>query len=280
MARDRNHVHGRPTWPRKVALWVGIVLIGFELIYVIAANLVLRTHLLDDQVTGATKGLFLKIGSGWTVLPGRVYVEGVELHFEDYNVQFSLTLDKATVDISLFQLPMKTFHLTRVRADGVRYLFRHRVHSAKGHERRLALYPKIPGYSDPPLYEGPPTPPLTDEQYDLWTIQLEDVEANAKELWFLEYRFTGRARARGGFRLEPERDAQTERCTLALDGALRVGPQTVASKLEGWLHAQLDRHDPRIVQGAKIFSKISVNTELDANIPDLEFTELYRSDGG
>ena len=58
----------------------------------------------------------------------------------------------------------------------------------------------------------------------------------------------------GAFALEPERDAQTERCTLFLDGALHVGEQTVASKLRGWSHAQLDRHDPRLVQGAQISS--------------------------
>lgn len=280
MASNGNRVQGRHTWPRRVAIWVGIALIGFELTYVVAANIILRTHSLDGWVTGATKGLFLKIDSGWTVLPGRVHVEGLELHFEDYNVQFAVMLDEGTVDLSLFELPAKTLHFTRVRASGVRYHFRHRVHGAKGLERRLALYPKIEGYADPPLYEGPPTPPLTDEQYNLWTIHLEDVDARATELWFLEYRFAGRARARGGFRLEPERDAQTERCTLALDGGLHVGQDTVASKLTGWLHAQLDRHDPRVVQGAKIFSKISVNTKLDADIPDLAFTGLYRSDGG
>ena len=279
MARPRNSAQERHTWLRRVALWVGFVLVAFELVYVVAANLVLRTHTLDHAVTGATKGLFLKIESAWTVWPGRVHVKGVELHFEDYNVQFAVMLDQGTVDIALLQLPAKVFHLTRVRAQGVRYLFRHRVHSAKGHERRLALYPRIAGYADLPLYEGPPTPPLTDEQYDLWTIQLEDVDARAKELWFLEYRFTGRARARGGFRLVPQRDAQTELCTLALDGVLSVGPKTAASKLEGWLHAQLDRHDPRVVHGAAIFAKISVNTKLDAAIPNFEFTEPYRSDG-
>jgi hypothetical protein len=71
----------------------------------------------------------------------------------------------------------------------------------------------------------------------------------------------------------------TERCSLALDGVLRVGTQSVASKLKGWLHAQLDRHDPRQVSGAQIFGKISVNTELDADLPSFEFTRLYRSSG-
>ena len=270
------------SWPRIAAWAVGMALVAFELIYVAAANTILRTHSLDRWVTGATEGLFLKIDSGWTVWPGRVYLKGVELHFEDYNIQMSVALDEATVDIALWRLPTKTFHLSRVRAAGVRYLFRHKVQSAAGNERRLALYPKIPGYSDPPLFVGPPTPPLTDEQYNLWTIHLEDVDAAATELWFLEYRFTGKAQAKGGFHLVPERDAQTELCTLTLDGALHTGKgkETVASKLKGWLHAQLDRHDPRIVPGAQIFNKISVNTKLHADVPGLEVADLYRSPGG
>lgn len=154
----------RRIWLRRLALSAGIALIAFELTYVVAANTILRTHSLDRWVTGATRGLLLEIDSGWTVWPGRVHLKGMELHFEDHNVQFSVALDEGTVDVALWQLPAKIFHLTRVRAEGVRYLFRHKVSSAEGIERRLALYPKIPGYPDPPLLVGPPTPPLTDEQ--------------------------------------------------------------------------------------------------------------------
>jgi hypothetical protein len=269
----------RSMW-RRIALWAGIALIAFEVIYVIAANALIRTHTIDNLVTGATQGLYLRVESGWTLWPGRVNVKNAEFRFEDYNVQMAVSLEEGTIDIALLELPWKVFHMTRVRASGVRYHFRHRVKSAEGLERRLALYPKIPGYPDPPLYVGENTPPLTDEEYDLWTIHLEDVDANAKELWFLEYRFTGKARATGAFRLVPERDAQTELCKLTLDGTLKTGEQIVATDLRGWLHAKLDRHDPRYVEGEKVFEKISVNTKLEAELPSLEFTELYRKEGG
>lgn len=277
-----DHREKRRIWLRRIGLSAAIALFAFEIIYVIAANVILQTHLLDKEVTGSTPGLFLKIGSGWTVLPGRVHAKNVELRFEDYNVQFSIALEEGVVDIALLQLPAKIFHLTRVRATGVTYLFRHKVKSGEGLERRLALYPKIPGYADPPLFVGENEPPLSDEEYNLWTIHVEDVDARVKELWFLEYRFTGTARARGSFRLVPERDAQTELCKLSLDGTLRTGEVTVASKLQGWLYAKLDRHDPRLPEneGAKIFNKISINTKLDAFLPNLEFTELYRSKDG
>lgn len=270
---------GQPAWGRRVLRWAGIALLGLQLAYLVAANAILQTHSLDRWVTGATKGLSLKIGSGWTLWPGRVHVERVELHFEDYNVQFSVRLDSAVVDIALWELPTKAFHLTRVRAEGVRYLFRHRVASPLGLERRLALYPTIPGYSDPPLFHPPHLPPLTDAQYNLWTIQLADVDVGVKELWFLEYRFTGQGRAKGGFRLKPQRDAQTELCSLDLDGVLQAGAQTVASSLRGRIEAQLDRHDPRRVAGAAIFKKISADIDLRAAVPDLQVANLYASKG-
>jgi hypothetical protein len=269
---------------RRLLLGAGLGLLGLfglQVVYLIAANTILQTRSLDRWITGATKGLSLKVESGWTLWPGRLHVQGVELHFEDHNVQFSVALDSAVVDIALWQLPTKTFHLTRVRAQGVRYLFRHRVTNTEGIERRLALYPKIPGYSDPPLFEGPDRPPLSDAKYNLWTIHLEDIDASVKELWFLEYRFTGKGRAKGGFRLQPQRDARTDPCSLTLDGALRVGEtQTVASRLSGRIEAQLDRHDPRRVHGVHIFKKISFDIDLRADLPDLDFTSLYTSSEG
>lgn len=268
----------RPWWLRVVGI-ASVALVSFELVYVIAANAVFQTRSLDGWVTGATKGLFLKIESGWTVWPGRVHIQGFELHFEDYNVQFSLQLDSAVVHLSLWELFTKTFHLTHVRSEGARFLFRHKVENTEGIEQRLALYPKISGYPDPPLRDRPYTPPRTDAQYNLWTIHIEDVDTSVAELWFLEYRFIGKGRARGAFRLQPERDAQTAPCTLALDGTLRAGSDTVASSLHGTIKAQLDRHDPRIVHGAQIFNKISVDANLRAAVPNLDVARLYTTAG-
>ncbi len=271
--------HAVRTWGRRAALGACFLLLGVSLIYLVAVNIILRTGRLDHWVTGATKGLFLKVDSGWTLWPGRVHLRGVELHFEDYNLQFSVSLDSAVVDIALMELPGKVFHLTRVRAEGVHYLFRHRVKDARGIERRLALYPRIAGYADPPLFEGPRKPPLTDAEYNLWTIQLEDVDVGVAELWFLEYRFTGHGRATGGFRLQPQRDARTDLCSLTLDGAMQVGKQSVMQPLHVQLSAQLDRHDPRLVQGAMIFRKISFDLDLHAKLSDLSFTDLYQHTG-
>ena len=96
-------------------------------------------------------------------------------------------------------------------------------------ERLVAYYPKIEGFPDPPLITKPHTPPLSDKEYNLWTVWFEDVDTTVKDLWVLEVRFEGEARATGGFYLEPERNAMTYPCNLEMySGKLEVGPSTAA----------------------------------------------------
>jgi hypothetical protein len=93
---------------------------------------------------------------------------------------------------------------------------------------------------------------------------------------FHDYRYGGPGRARGGFRLKPERDAQTERCKLDLNGGtLSAGPHVVMNGFGGAIEAELDRHDPRQVKGEQIFAKISLKTDLRGEMPNLDVIKLY-----
>jgi hypothetical protein len=276
-------MNGKPRGPwlgpriKKILLILAIVLVALEVVYVIAINLVLRNGSIPRLANAAKpKDFHIDIGPAWSVWPGRVHADKVELRFQDHNVQFSVVVENATMDVRLWQLPFKIMHLTRVRGENVRYLFRHKVDSPKGLEPRLAQYPKIPGFPDPPVFTGARKPPLGDKEYNLWTIELNDVDVAVAELWFLEYRWRGQARVTGGFHLKPERDAMTERCVLTLDdGVLQAGPHVVANHFAGRLAAQLDRHDPRQVQGEQVFEKISLETDLRGDIPNLNVTKLY-----
>ncbi len=270
----------RVPW-RKVLVIFAIVLLAFELVYVAAINVLLRTGKLESLANSATDDIHMKLRGGWSVWPGRVHLEHMQFRFQDRNLQFQVSLDNAVVDVALFELPGKTVHLTRVRGENTRYLFRHKVESPKGLEKRLEHYPKIEGFPDPPVFTEPKSAALSDEEYDLWTVQLEDIQVRATELWFQEYRWQGKGSATGGFRLEPQRDAQTDPCKLDLeDGTLTAGPHVVANAFRGQLHAQLDRHDPRKVEGEAIFGKISLRANLRGEIPNLNVTQLYTEGTG
>jgi hypothetical protein len=265
-----------PRW-KRLLLILALALVAFEVLYVIAINVVLRAGTIPRVANAEIPDKFhFEIGPAWSVWPGRVHTDFVKLRFQDHNVQFSVELEHAVVDVSLWQLPFKVMHLTRIRGENARYLFRHKVESPKGLEARLEQYPKIPGFPDPPVFSEKRTPPLPDKEYNLWTIELNDVDASVAELWFLEYRWRGQGRVTGGFHLKPERDASTERCVLTLDeGTLQAGPHVVANHFAGRLTAQLDRHDPRKVAGEAIFGKISIETDLRGDVPNLNVTKLY-----
>jgi hypothetical protein len=251
------------------------VLLALELLYFVVANAVLRSSLIKNRV-GDADGMHLEYDSASSLLPGRVRISGFSLRFEDYNVQFLLTIEHAEVDVALDELLHKRFHGYRVRAEGVRFLMRHKVHETTGHGQRLAAFPRIAGFADPPLYRGPEPPPIPDDQYDLWQVQLEDVVARAKELWFLEYRFQGDAEARGAFMIRPARVVQVGPARLELrSGTLGVGPRSVARAVKGIIDVSLPHLDVPKTVGFAVFRQISTRLRLELSRGDLDFVNVY-----
>jgi hypothetical protein len=263
---------------RKLVLGLVLALIALELVYVVGINVLLRTGQLVRWLN-ASENLHVEVRSGWSIWPGTLHADEVLVRFEDRNIQLLAVVEHAVVDVQLRKLITRTLHLSGVRGDGTRYLMRHKVSRAAGSQRRLARYPEIPGFSDPPLITEPPTPPLSDADYDLWTVELADTDVQVSEVWLQEYRFRGSGRARGGFRLQPQREARTERCTLELNGTLESGTQVVLRRLRGSIEARLDRHDPRQVEGREIFAKLSLHSDLRGELSNLNATRLYAKPG-
>jgi len=280
-ARRMKVHYGTTVWPhaRKVLTRVLLVLVALELFYLLVANVVLRSSLIKRGVASAD-GMFLEYGSAFTWLPGRARVSDLSLRVEDYNVQFLLKIERAELNVALDELLHKRFHASGVRADGVSFFMRHKVHEAQGHGERLAAFPKIAGFADPPLYVGPHPPPIPDEQYDLWQVQIDDVIARAKELWFLEYRFQGDAEARGSFLVRPARQVRVEPAGLELrSGSLRVGSHVVARNVEGHLAVSVPDLQVQKVEGAAVAREVSLRAEFELTRGELDFLDVYREPG-
>jgi hypothetical protein len=251
-----------------------LVVAALELVWVVAANVALKTSLLSG-VFNSSPDLKISYRSASSPWPGRVRLEGLSLRMEDYNVQFLLTVERAYVDISLLELPKRTFHALWVDADGVSFKMRHKVHAVEN-ARRLAAYPKIEGFSDPPLYRGPKPPPISDADYDLWKIQIEDVTARVKELWFLEYRYTGKGIARGSFLLQPARSFELSLSRLDLfGGRLTLAERPVAETVNGGIACQVKSFDVQKTAGLAPFDNVSLDLELALDGGDLAFLDVY-----
>lgn len=259
----------------KVVWRVAAVLLFLELVYLVAGNLVLRSQIIQRAVGGAD-GFHLDFGSAYTLVPGRVHVRDFSFTVEDYNVQFEVALDRAELDIALGQLPFKKFRVTRLVAEGTSFRMRHKLVSIGDDGERVAAFPKIRGFSDPPYYVGVRPPPIPDAEYDLWQVKIENVTARVRELWVMEYRFVGSGLATGSFVVKPARWVQVEPAKLRLDdGRLTLGSHLVAEHLRG--HINCDIPDMRVqeTEGIQVLREISTTLSLSLENGGLDFVGAY-----
>ena len=82
----------------------------------------------------------------------------------------------------------------------------------------VAALPQIPEFRGPAVFESwVPEPPLTDEEYNLWTVHLEGVDVGVREAWVQQFRYVGDGRARGKFRLRAARSLWVGPASLELE---------------------------------------------------------------
>lgn len=271
----------RPTrrWPTPVRVLLAAVLVLW-LVYLLVANLVIGTGILKGALNENADELSIGYREAWTIVPGRVTVTDFTLRFQDKNVQFHLALDRASLRVDLLALLSKEFHVTRVRAEGASAKMRWKMEEAKGHEARLAAFPRIEGYSDPPLRakeaeDAPkkPTPPA--ERF--WTIHIEDVAATVRELWFLEARWTGEGSVRGAFRLVPMRELDVYPAELDLSGGvLSVASAPVLQLRPSKLFTTIHHVDVRVPRGLEIFRFVDARLDLQGDVASITpVTSLY-----
>jgi hypothetical protein len=254
-----------------------VALVALELLYLVAGNLALSTGLVRRAISWNPDAMLVTHGRAYTVLPGRVHVSDFSMRMQDQNVQFHLTVAHVRVDIDLLALIRKTFRGDHVRCEGVSFRFVHRVHDAVGMEARLAAYPPIPGFARPALFAVPPPPQSTQAEIDaLWTVRLDDVEVELRELWFLEHRWEGPGHATGRFELSPVRRLRVGPAVLTLAGGeLRAGPHVVSKDLRLRVGATVESFDVQSLDGMQVFRPISATVQLEAKDFSPALLSLY-----
>ena len=117
-----------------------------------------------------------------------------------------MRLDRCDFRVSFPALARKRFHASHVNGDGLSLRIRLRKDVPVTADEMSAL-PPVPGFLDPPLADvGPPPAPLTDANYNLWSIELEDVDADhVRELWIDTVRYAGDLEIRGRWLFRPLR---------------------------------------------------------------------------
>jgi hypothetical protein len=252
-------------------------LIGLEVFYIVAANLLLEFGGIQ-ALFGSTDTVKVDFMRGWSVIPGRVHVQNVKVVIADHNIQCLVALDRVVLTLRLLDLSGKVFHATKLRGSGLSLHFRNRVQPENAKAPYVAALPPVPGFEDPPLYEpSVPTPPIPDDKYNLWTVHIEDVDVHIKELWTQQFHYVGNGRARGAFRLMPARSLWVGPATLELEpGRLLAGKDMpFLGDFGGRIAATVHYFDVRIPKGREVLRNISTQIELKGRVVGSEVFRLF-----
>ena len=171
---------------RLVALVIALVVL--EVLYVIGANLALRSQFMSDQINRKPEKMLIQWSSATTYVPGVVQVTGVSMRNQSRKVQFYLEVREVRAVISLFKLPFKTLHIRNVNGTDVDFRLRRRLDFVRptdaesGEEAPKPIagtefFPEIPGLTNPPDPKPEELYPRKKKRRSPWTIRLGGVRS-------------------------------------------------------------------------------------------------------
>ncbi len=244
---------------RKWAIRLGIALLIFEVFYLIAGNVLLRTGILTDLINKKPEKTNITWQSAVTYLPGIASVSGFELRSQTGKDQIYLRVAEARTRISLVGLLFKTIHLRGVDAEDVDFRYRRRLdrppkagqEEDKANEPENTEYwPEIPGWSNPPDPKPEDLYPVKKKKHP-WAIKITGAEVEGPiKAAFGSVRIEGDGWVGGGVIVKPGETITIRRGRLGLDSTrVTFGPEVVTDDLA--IDADL-RFEPFPAKGARL----------------------------
>lgn len=263
-------------WTRRMA-FVVLSMLGGLFIFNVGLNLGASKPFLASLISVSPQSFALDYERAWSFWPTIVYVRNFSARGSDANVQWQVEIDEARVSINLTALLKREFHATKVRARGIGFRARQKLDASAATGDRVAALPLIPGFEGLPLREeGPPPPPISDKNYNLWSVRIEDVDGRARQIWIDEFRFEGDARVAGAFELRPARRLWVGPAYATIfSGNVAVGNETLLNHTSGTANCTIPPFDLRLPVGMEVFRYISGNVRLDADIPSARALAYY-----
>jgi hypothetical protein len=230
--------------------------------YLVGMNAFLQTRWFRNLINFSPEQLRVEYRRAYSVLPGKIRAEGLSIRGSDGSVEWILKLDTCDFHVQFLDLLHRTFHADHVRGSGLSMRLRMRLTQEEATARVMASLPPVPGFPDPPYLEiGPPTAPLTDANYNLWSIQLDDVDAqHVREIWIHTLRYAGDMRVRGRWMFRPLRWLEVGPATIdvaELDVSRGLAPPMLA-RMRGTVETTVHPFDVRTSDGFDILRHVSI----------------------
>jgi hypothetical protein len=235
-----------------------------------ATNVVLRSNWLSGQINSDPSTFFVTYTGARSLLPGRLRFDTLVLRSRDSNIEWEARLEGVTIRVSLLDLLRRRFGAGSVRADALSFRLRERLEQSEATPLRLARYPRIPGFREPPLRDPPAPAPGAGNP---WRIVVDDLAVGVvREIWIDSWHWTGSARLGGGLDLLPGRLAEVFPAELSFaGGTLRFGEREVSRETRGAVRAALPRFETQDYPGNEVWKLMSGMVVLRGALQGLDF---------
>lgn len=236
--------HAPPRRIRRALAWCAGALVGLELAWLLAANLVLALHVIPRAIAHHSLNVALDYERAVSLYPGDLRVERFWLRGRDRrHVEWQFTVESGRANVVLLPLLLRRFQTRWLHARGVTARFRklESPESLARDQRIIALSPPIAGFG--PIARAPYGPednPLHPTR-KRWTVDLEHTTLrDVREIWIGPFRFEGEATARGRFFVKPHQLVEFGPARLSVrDGRVALGEEVALDALHLELEATL-----------------------------------------
>jgi hypothetical protein len=253
-------------------------LLVLSALLVLATHVLLRTAILRRLLNSDPESLFVEWTGAHAGLPGYVTFDALTLRSSDHNAEWEARLEDVEVRVSLPDLLARRFHARRVRAARIVFRLRELLTRAEATPERLARFPRIPGYPDPPLLTPEVSGP---EKGRPWRVVVDDLAVKqVTEIWIDAWRWKGSGRLRGGFELLPGREARVFPSGLDVeDGLLSRGAAEVVRDTRGAVWCEIPRWDTQAYPGNDVWKLVSGGTSLRGTLESVAFLSADGDEG-
>jgi|CXWL01.1.fsa_nt_gi hypothetical protein len=212
---------------KRRALAVAVAFAAGELLYLLAANLLLASPSFQHALDPVRPGTRIRYESAWSPVPGVLRVRGFDYLRDGPTRQWSLHIDRAWALFDPTRLPFRTVRFLEVGAEGVALRLRKRPAEPRDLARE-ALLPPIEGMKLEPLTRQGP-------RKRAWRVRIDELEVEGlREVWLDTLRWQGRGQVSGGFTSRARESATIFPSRIEMESfTLAAGPRVLAWNLAG-----------------------------------------------
>ncbi|MFQ5755797.1 MAG: hypothetical protein ACE5H7_06835 [Acidiferrobacterales bacterium] len=259
-------------WLKRAAL----ALLALAAFYLVGVNIFLNSDAAFELINRKPEKLWVRWDRGWTIVPGVVTVQGLEIRGQDRKFQWYAQVDEIRAWVALTALVRTTFGTNSMRGHGLKFYMRQRLAPDAEPWKEADLTPPIPGLSNPP--RPPPEelyPPRTPKRP--WTIELNDaLITGVREIWIERLRFEGEGQVQGSMTHVVKGTVEVPAASVTLAaGDVRVGTEPAIEDVELSAHVTLERFHPKKEKGLEVLRFTSGSVRIAGGLDNLDLLKAF-----